>query len=471
MDESALNHIAAVLNKPPAHRLETETKQVADWLKRKVKLLEQVSMEILVALVKECGSETRLENELIIREGDIGDCMYILLSGSASVHQLCDLDQEREEKFSKFEKPGTPLCDSKISATERPSISCAERLGQIVSDFNELGPCVGTLRTSCIGDLELLLGCQPYIFSVQTTATTSLMFMNKRNAQRHFLGHNDRRGGKIPVTVRLMQSGLREEAITRLECRLTHMPHMHTPLMHNCLIKLKTIHKKQLELLKPYFDNLKKLFEPRSRAGMPSWRSITGHDYRRSTTMSRPRENISIHTVHTNTLKQTLPHIKPKHDKDKFVDPTEMKELENGSDIEKERVSELELRRLQEGTHSTLKSEADNIEHSHFIYDQELEKAVSLNSDVKFNRLRRKRDLNDRTNLDIIAVGQQRALSRGASGSPPNQLLSCQLNLERERTNLIREQITQFLLDVKLFQGQPTESLNRPVSKVCFVLR
>ncbi|KAF8562631.1 hypothetical protein P879_10671 [Paragonimus westermani] len=72
--------------------------------------------------------------------------MYILLSGSANVYQSCELDQEREEKFCKFEKPGTPLCDSKIVSTERPSISCAERLGQIISDFNELGPCVGTLR-------------------------------------------------------------------------------------------------------------------------------------------------------------------------------------------------------------------------------------------------------------------------------------------------------------------------------------
>ncbi|KAF7259393.1 hypothetical protein EG68_02520 [Paragonimus skrjabini miyazakii] len=174
MDESVLTSIAAVLNKPPALRLETETRQVADWLKRKVKLLEQVSMEILMALVKECGSETRLENELIIREGDIGDCMYILLSGSASVHQSCDLDQEREEKFSKFEKPSTPLCDSKIAATERPSISCAERLGEIISDFNELGPCVGILYSGAIfGEVALIETCRrtASIIAISETST------------------------------------------------------------------------------------------------------------------------------------------------------------------------------------------------------------------------------------------------------------------------------------------------------------
>ncbi|KAF7259394.1 hypothetical protein EG68_02521 [Paragonimus skrjabini miyazakii] len=63
-----------------------------------------------------------------------------------------------------------------------------------------------------------------------------------------------------------------------------------------------------------------------------------------------------------------------------------------------------------------------------------------------------------------MSIGQQRTSSRGASTVPLNQLLSCELSLERERTNVVREQITQFLLDLKLFQEEPTQSSNRPPS-------
>ncbi|OON20590.1 hypothetical protein X801_03520 [Opisthorchis viverrini] len=139
---SALDRVAEILSRPPAQRMETETKEVASWLQRKVKAFECVPVGVLMKLVEECGSEWRCANELIIREGDIGTCMYILLSGSASVYQLGDLEEDVDDRLGGATSAAETSEKGDASA---PVITIGQR-GSIVKDTTVLGRCVGLLR-------------------------------------------------------------------------------------------------------------------------------------------------------------------------------------------------------------------------------------------------------------------------------------------------------------------------------------
>ncbi|KAG5446305.1 hypothetical protein CSKR_113497 [Clonorchis sinensis] len=88
---SALDRVAEILSRPSAQRMETETREVASWLRRKVKAFECVSVGVLMKLVEECGSEWRCANELIIREGDIGTWQLNVLHQAASCSSCYDI--------------------------------------------------------------------------------------------------------------------------------------------------------------------------------------------------------------------------------------------------------------------------------------------------------------------------------------------------------------------------------------------
>ncbi|TGZ66316.1 hypothetical protein CRM22_005398 [Opisthorchis felineus] len=380
-------------------------------------------------LVEECGSEWRCANELIIREGDIGTCMYILLSGSASVYQLGDLEEDVDDRLGRAKSPNETAEEGAASSSE---ITVGQE-GSIVKDTTILGRCVGLLQsgsifgevalieecrriasivanpiltdqdaksltdrpkgrtkddedrkdhfnssglelavqlvvipralydktvrsileaqfrmrtdfvnqvpyfrrlnsrlkeqiilslemqtfeygcevfragseyrglyyifsgevcisvpiekssenqgfkhtpyskgtqqvkfyvldknpmlstnygTTCLGDLETLLGCCPYLFTARATTESQFLFMTKRNAQRYFLGATQRRAHTVPKVVRTMQLSLCKEAIMKLEYRLASFPGLSRTKLNTYLIQLKRQANEQTRILR-----------------------------------------------------------------------------------------------------------------------------------------------------------------------------------------------------------------------------
>lgn len=73
--------------------------------------------------------------------------------------------------------------------------------------------------TSCIGDLELLLGCVPYIWTIQATVDVSMFRLNKRNAKRFVLGQDNHYSNPVPITFSRIQLSMCQILRSCLELR------------------------------------------------------------------------------------------------------------------------------------------------------------------------------------------------------------------------------------------------------------
>ncbi|KAG5446307.1 hypothetical protein CSKR_113499 [Clonorchis sinensis] len=104
--------------------------------------------------------------------------------------------------------------------------------------------------TTCLGDIEILLGCCPYLFTARATTESQLLFMTKRNAQRYFLGATGRRALSVPKVVRTMQLSLCKEAILKLEYRLASFPELSGTKLNTHLIQLKRLADEQTRILR-----------------------------------------------------------------------------------------------------------------------------------------------------------------------------------------------------------------------------
>lgn len=70
-----------------------------------------------------------------------------------------------------------------------------------------------------MGDMELLLRIPKYLYSAMATTSSSVLRMNRRNAERHFLGMHGKRGTAVSKMNKLMKFGLCEETLNTLNSR------------------------------------------------------------------------------------------------------------------------------------------------------------------------------------------------------------------------------------------------------------
>ena len=82
--------IIQVISKPSESRNEDEINLVLGWFmnlfKKKEAAFGNIKAEIVKDIIKNCSFVTKKPDELIIRQGDIGDAFYINLRGKVSVY-------------------------------------------------------------------------------------------------------------------------------------------------------------------------------------------------------------------------------------------------------------------------------------------------------------------------------------------------------------------------------------------------
>ncbi|KAH8875918.1 cAMP-dependent kinase regulatory subunit-like [Schistosoma japonicum] len=138
-----------VLIKPNNLRSTIEIRHIAVWFKENIMAFKDVPIEILMKLVAECKAEFKYPNDVIIREGDIGDCMYVLLSGCVSVHYRGDQSNATNENDL---VETYKLLDDESNHTFEINHDLGPQVGQLEagSVFGEVALIEDCLRTASI---------------------------------------------------------------------------------------------------------------------------------------------------------------------------------------------------------------------------------------------------------------------------------------------------------------------------------
>ncbi|CAI9720003.1 Hypothetical predicted protein [Octopus vulgaris] len=90
---SQYNYVVSILSKPPNLRQQSECEELVGWFKSRVR---KIFNNLKTDVIRNCKFERKKANELIIKQGEIGEKMFIVLKGLLSIYVqdlLNDVDQ------------------------------------------------------------------------------------------------------------------------------------------------------------------------------------------------------------------------------------------------------------------------------------------------------------------------------------------------------------------------------------------
>ncbi|XP_014782896.1 cAMP-dependent protein kinase regulatory subunit isoform X1 [Octopus bimaculoides] len=93
MAPSVYDKVIAVISKPQEQRTDFECHDLVPWIRKQNKLFSNLKHEILKDLIKNCHFQRSRANDVIIKQGDIGDAMYATLKGSVSIYILPEMEE------------------------------------------------------------------------------------------------------------------------------------------------------------------------------------------------------------------------------------------------------------------------------------------------------------------------------------------------------------------------------------------
>ncbi|ELT96736.1 hypothetical protein CAPTEDRAFT_222490 [Capitella teleta] len=81
-----LQRVLNLISRPPSDRGRTEIDVLLPWLRRRSKLMKKLEREVLITLMKNCQYTRASKDDVLIQQGDVGDCFYVMLTGRTSVY-------------------------------------------------------------------------------------------------------------------------------------------------------------------------------------------------------------------------------------------------------------------------------------------------------------------------------------------------------------------------------------------------
>lgn len=85
--------VVHTVSKPPKERTEGMIEQILPWFRKRSELFKSQKTEIVKDIVKNCQFMTCKRDHVVIKQGDKGDCFYIILSGSVAIYIHTHLDE------------------------------------------------------------------------------------------------------------------------------------------------------------------------------------------------------------------------------------------------------------------------------------------------------------------------------------------------------------------------------------------
>ncbi|KAK3087967.1 hypothetical protein FSP39_012913 [Pinctada imbricata] len=101
------HRVLSVISRPSAFRQDFEIQSLMPWLRKQSQLFSQLRPEYLKDIIRNCGLVSYQKDDIIIRQGDQGDCFYIILNGKISIYILNKERDEDGEETIPLEQIGT----------------------------------------------------------------------------------------------------------------------------------------------------------------------------------------------------------------------------------------------------------------------------------------------------------------------------------------------------------------------------
>ncbi|XP_052784819.1 uncharacterized protein LOC128220453 isoform X2 [Mya arenaria] len=79
-----------IVQKDVSHRKDNECFEMVPWLKGHCPLFANVPQEIVADVIRHCEFERRHKNDVLIKQGESGDKLYIILKGQVSIYVITD---------------------------------------------------------------------------------------------------------------------------------------------------------------------------------------------------------------------------------------------------------------------------------------------------------------------------------------------------------------------------------------------
>ncbi|XP_013418849.1 uncharacterized protein LOC106179668 [Lingula anatina] len=113
-----------VIKKSPDQRQQHEVEIIIPWLRKKSQLLQSMKKDVIVDIIRNCYYQHNAADHVVIKQGESGECFYIIVNGSVSVYIDPNLSGESALK-------------DKEEKEEQKEIESAEELDNVEQDENE----------------------------------------------------------------------------------------------------------------------------------------------------------------------------------------------------------------------------------------------------------------------------------------------------------------------------------------------
>ncbi|XP_074659542.1 uncharacterized protein LOC141912223 [Tubulanus polymorphus] len=91
-----LDKVIKCVTRPPSERFDAEIEELLPWLQKLSQLFQLVPKEVGWDLLRNCQYQKARRDDVIIKQGDVGDSFYVILSGSVVVYIDSALSGEDE---------------------------------------------------------------------------------------------------------------------------------------------------------------------------------------------------------------------------------------------------------------------------------------------------------------------------------------------------------------------------------------
>ncbi|XP_064619879.1 uncharacterized protein LOC135483173 isoform X2 [Lineus longissimus] len=104
------NRVLEVISKPSTLRTDFEVLPLLPWFRKKSDIISPLNNEILLDVIKHCQFVSKKQHDVIIKQGEKGDCFYITLHGKVTIYikyaKLTDVgDESYGEQAQHFVQP------------------------------------------------------------------------------------------------------------------------------------------------------------------------------------------------------------------------------------------------------------------------------------------------------------------------------------------------------------------------------
>ncbi|XP_076464268.1 uncharacterized protein LOC143296303 [Babylonia areolata] len=110
-----------LINQPPSVRTARDIEMVLPWLQKRSKLLMELERDTLKDILRHCSYEKATTDDVILKQGEVGDKFYVIMTGRVSVYIITKTDDDQAAAKASSSSSTTTSSSSSSSSTTAQS--------------------------------------------------------------------------------------------------------------------------------------------------------------------------------------------------------------------------------------------------------------------------------------------------------------------------------------------------------------